>query len=343
MYSSNRIAYWMSDKKLQKINWKEFEKICMKYNFEIFKLDLNKSLESQGPFNVFLHKLTDIIALENQGDPKSSHIIKAVECYISEHPSIIVIDPIPNVRRLLARYQCYSIIHATGLHKYGIFTPNFCEITSYDKEKTIQQLKDANVRYPFICKPLLGHGSKKAHEMCIIFNEKYLKDCRAPCVAQTFINHNAILYKIFVIGQQFYFVERPSLKNFYESDRKTICFASSDISRANSQSSLSVLDPEDISVQEIKPNPKILQKIAETLRLAFEMDLIGIDVVIENSTGKYGIVDVNAYPGYDGFPNLYDALLQCIISKVNNKNQITDCMISNDNPSNIVLNHLNNT
>lgn len=86
MYSNNRIAYWISDKKMQKINWKEFEIICMKYDFEIFKvsiihiclctcncpflfqLDLNKSLELQGPFNVFLHKLTDIIALENQGD-----------------------------------------------------------------------------------------------------------------------------------------------------------------------------------------------------------------------------------------------------------------------------------
>ena len=26
------------------------------------------------------------------------------------------------------------------------------------------------------------------------------------------------------------------------------------------------------------------------------MDLLGIDVVVENATGKYGIIDVNAFP-----------------------------------------------
>lgn len=220
-----------------------------------------------------------------------------MEEYLAKHASVIVIDPIANVRRLLGRYQCYSIINATGLNKHGIFTPNFCEITTCDIKKTTEQLKEANVKYPFICKPLLGHGSKEAHSMCIIFNENNLKDCKAPCVAQTFINHNAILYKIFVVGHKYCFVERPSLKNFYESEMETIYFDSGDISRANSQSNLSILDPEDVVINERTPNSLVLQKIAETLRDAFEMDLIGVDVVIENSTGKYGIIDVNAYPG----------------------------------------------
>ncbi|ERL85741.1 hypothetical protein D910_03156 [Dendroctonus ponderosae] len=46
------------------------------------------------------------------------------------------------------------------------------------------------------------------------------------------------------------------------------------------------------------------------------MDLLGIDVVIENTSGRYAIIDVNAYPGYDGFPNFFDALLDCISKKV---------------------------
>lgn len=55
------------------------------------------------------------------------------------------------------------------------------------------------------------------HQMSIIFNEKGIKDCRPPCVAQSFVNHNAVLYKIFVLGEDHYVVERPSLKNFYRS------------------------------------------------------------------------------------------------------------------------------
>ena len=60
----------------------------------------------------------------------------------------------------------------------------------------------------------MAHGSSFSHKMAIIFNEAGLADIKPPCVAQTFVNHNAVLYKIFVIGDQYFVVERPSLKNF---------------------------------------------------------------------------------------------------------------------------------
>ena len=50
--------------------------------------------------------------------------------------------------------------------------------------------------------------------MALIFNEDGLSDVTPPCVAQTFINHNALLHKIFVVGEEFFVVERPSVKNF---------------------------------------------------------------------------------------------------------------------------------
>ena len=56
-------------------------------------------------------------------------------------------------------------------------------------------------------------------QMSIIFNEEGLQDVQPPCVAQTFINHNALLYKMFVIGQSHYVVERPSVKNFSAGSR----------------------------------------------------------------------------------------------------------------------------
>lgn len=50
--------------------------------------------------------------------------------------------------------------------------------------------------------------------MAIIFSEEDLKDVKPPCVIQSFINHNAVLYKVFVVGDSYTVVERPSLKNF---------------------------------------------------------------------------------------------------------------------------------
>ncbi|XP_063903581.1 inositol-tetrakisphosphate 1-kinase-like [Zophobas morio] len=315
---NRRIACWMSEKKIQKINWSEFEETCKKYGFGLFKLDLSKPIESQGTFCVFLHKLTDIIASADQGDPKCANLIKKVEDYITTHTSVIVLDPIPNVRQLLNRYISYRKINSTNLHKYGIFIPNFCELRPTHSVDLPQQLNNARVTYPFICKPSLGHGSKQAHEMSIVFNEKGLKDCKTPCVAQSFINHNAVLYKIFIVGDKHHFVERPSLKNFQPCDEHTIHFDSGDISKAGSRNSLTLLEPHE-RVSKTKPDQDVLKRIAVTLRDAFGMDLLGVDVVIENATGKYAIVDVNAYPGYDGFPKFFDALVGCINNKINAK------------------------
>lgn len=50
--------------------------------------------------------------------------------------------------------------------------------------------------------------------MAIIFSEEDLNDVKPPCVIQSFINHNAVLYKVFVVGDSYTVVERPSLKNF---------------------------------------------------------------------------------------------------------------------------------
>lgn len=50
--------------------------------------------------------------------------------------------------------------------------------------------------------------------MAIIFSEEDLKDITPPCVVQSFINHNAMLYKVFVVGEAYSVVERPSIRNF---------------------------------------------------------------------------------------------------------------------------------
>lgn len=54
-------------------------------------------------------------------------------------------------------------------------------------------------------------------QMSLVFNVSGLKDVRIPCIAQSFINHNARLYKLYVIREKYYVVERPSLKNFQPS------------------------------------------------------------------------------------------------------------------------------
>lgn len=313
---SKVIGYWISEKKSQKLNWTEFNSVCKKHGFDLVKLDLSRPLEQQGPFTVILHKLTDIIALAVQGDPEAHTMISQVEHYIRDHPEVAIIDPLDNVRNLLDRYRSYSIIHNSDLEQEDVFTPSFVELTSSDVQENLQALRRAGVKFPFVCKPSVGHGSSNAHKMAVIFNEDGVRDCHPPCVAQSFVNHNAILYKIFQVGEEYFVVERPSLKNFYPCARDTIFFNSHDVSKADSTSSLSILDPDDCAVEPIKPDSAKLQHIVHTLRKELGMSLLGIDVIIENSSGRYGIIDINTFPGYDGYPHFFDSLMNCILQTV---------------------------
>lgn len=58
--------------------------------------------------------------------------------------------------------------------------------------------------------------------MAVIFNAEGVADCKPPCVAQSFISHDAVLYKIYLVGDEHYIVERPSLKNFYPSGKYSL-------------------------------------------------------------------------------------------------------------------------
>lgn len=229
---------------------------------------------------------------------------------------MVILDPLENVNKLLDRYLSYSVIRLSDHFQDRVFIPTFCEITTSNTREISAKLRNAKVQYPFVCKPSVAHGSKLAHNMSIIFSENHLDDCRPPCVAQSFVNHNAILYKIFIAGDYHYVVERPSLKNFYANDRASIRFDSHDVSKADSRSALSVLDPED-KQETIKPEPERLTEIVYTIRKALGMSLLGVDVVIENNTGRYAVIDINAYPGYDGFPNFFDALMLLIEDAIN--------------------------
>lgn len=50
------------------------------------------------------------------------------------------------------------------------------------------------------------------------------------------------------------------------------------------------------SRENVKTNTSYTFRIVTSLRKALNMDLLGIDVVIDSNTGKYGIIDVNAFP-----------------------------------------------
>jgi len=61
-------------------------------------------------------------------------------------------------------------------------------------------------------------------QMAIVFNEAGLADVDPPCVVQSFVNHNARVFKIFIVGSRHFVVQRPSIRNCYPGGLCSVVF-----------------------------------------------------------------------------------------------------------------------
>uniref|UniRef100_U3IPA8 Inositol-tetrakisphosphate 1-kinase n=1 Tax=Anas platyrhynchos platyrhynchos TaxID=8840 RepID=U3IPA8_ANAPP len=307
-----------------------------KRGVEVVQLDLTKPLEDQGPLDVIIHKLTDVILEADQNDSQSLELVQRFQEYIDAHPETIILDPLPAIRTLLDRSKSYELIRQIEAYMQDerICSPPFMELTSACGEDTMQLIEKNGLAFPFICKTRVAHGTN-SHEMAIIFNQEGLKAVRPPCVIQSFINHNAVLYKVFVVGESYTVVKRPSLKNFSAgiSDRESIFFNSHNVSKPESSSVLTAAEvclvqrtsmtvcPSGIPYRALldkiegvfeRPNDDVIREISKALRQALGVSLFGIDIIINNQTGQHAVIDINAFPGYEGVSEFFTDLLNHI-------------------------------
>lgn len=318
-----RIGYWMTEKKIRRLHFEEFVTICRNAGIELVKIDFDQPLEAQGPFSVIIHKLTDQMTASTDG---ARNKIQVFQHYIDTHPEVVVVDPVDNVMRLLDRRYQYQDVKDCDLVEKNChyFIPSFVELTSSDVHENWRRLQEYNVRFPCVCKPSVSHLFPSSfpcidrdEEMAIIFNKKGLADIKKPCIAQSFVNHNARLFKIFVVGQKHFIVQRPSIRNLYDCNQETIYFSSNDVSKSNSSSVLNQLDEKDLSSHPlIEPDCKKMELFVRGIQKKIGLDLLGVDLIIENDTGRYAVIDINAFPGYDGVPEFFNVLLQLILDKI---------------------------
>ncbi|XP_029453695.1 inositol-tetrakisphosphate 1-kinase [Rhinatrema bivittatum] len=310
-----RVGYWLSEKKIKKLNFQAFAELCRKRGIEVIHLNLSKPIEDQGPLDVIIHKLTDVILEADQNDSQALRLVQGFQDYVDAHPETIILDPLPAIRTLLDRSKSYELIRRIETHMQDerICSPPFMELTSECGEETVQLLEKNGLAFPFICKTKVAHGTN-SHEMAIVFNQEGLSAVQPPCVVQSFVSHNAVLYKVFVVGESYTVVERPSLKNFSAgiSDRESIFFNSHNVSKPESSSVLTALDRVEGVFE--RPSDDVIREISKALRQALGISLFGIDIIINNRTGQHAVIDINAFPGYEGVAEFFTDLLNHIAS-----------------------------
>ncbi|XP_053363729.1 inositol-tetrakisphosphate 1-kinase-like [Clarias gariepinus] len=284
---------------------------------EVVEIDLSQPMESQGPFDIIVHKLSDVI-VEAEHDSRSQQLLDNFQTYVSTHPHTVLLDPLPAMRQLLDRFASYRIISKlqNTLQGKSICCPPYLEINT-DNMSIIQEAVDRKqLTYPLICKTRVAHGSR-SHEMSLIFSHAGLRDVRPPCVLQSFVNHGAVLHKVFVVGEQHFTVERPSLKNFPTGpyDRKTVFFNSHEVSKPESCSRLTALDETTPRVP--APSDDVMAVMVKELRAELGMALFGVDVIMNIDTHRLTIIDINIFPSYEGVPQFFSSLLshiECLLN-----------------------------
>lgn len=312
-----KVGFWLSEKKWNKLNVEELHHLLSERGCQLVRLNPDVSLDQQGPFAAIVHKASDEVAKAITGDVKSRKRIQSFESFVSNHPEMVLIDSLESVRVLMQRNSEYHLVSESYLVEKGlVYAPAYVELTSTDVSENSAKVKEAGVHFPVVCKPLMAHGSAQAHQMSLVFCEKGLKDIQPPCVAQSFINHNARLFKMFVIRDKYYVVERPSLKNFlsggksslsiscvmqvftisFSIDFPSIHFDAHSISKPDATSSLTELDADD-DVEDTTPSPEILQAIFEDFKQRLKLTLFGIDIIVEKGSRRHAIIDMNVFPG----------------------------------------------
>uniref|UniRef100_A0A8C0LUU3 Inositol-tetrakisphosphate 1-kinase n=1 Tax=Canis lupus familiaris TaxID=9615 RepID=A0A8C0LUU3_CANLF len=249
---------------------------------------------------------------------------RAVQEYIDAHPETIVLDPLPAIRTLLDRSKSYELIRKIEAYMKDdrICSPPFMELTSLSGDDTMRLLEQNGLAFPFICKTRVAHGTN-SHEMAIVFNQEGLSAIQPPCVVQNFINHNAVLYKVFVVGESYTVVQRPSLKNFSAgtSDRESIFFNSHNVSKPESSSVLTALDKIEGVFE--RPSDEVIRELSRALRQALGVSLFGIDIIINNQTGQHAVIDINAFPGYEGVSEFFTDLLNHVATVLQGQSTAT--------------------
>jgi hypothetical protein len=217
---------------------------------KLIDLDIISSggrLEDQGPFDVIIHKLTEDIyhigtsaEVGKDGDgcvifaaeerEQALMRLKALGDYCLAHPHIPLLDDPLSVARVVSRVRTCELLATISGESVGaesrVECPRFIvapfgvtRLTTAAIERTLAE--SGIPLCPLICKPVVACGPGSSHLLTLFLEvpSRALSDgegppqLTAPTVVQEYVNHDGVLLKVYVIGDQVRLFERPSLPN----------------------------------------------------------------------------------------------------------------------------------
>ncbi|KAG2226730.1 hypothetical protein INT45_001077 [Circinella minor] len=258
---------------------KEYARQC---GLNFVFIDLERSIEEQMPFDLIVHKMSDIHGKMLNGDVNEKLKFERFLNFCTKHPHIKILDPWENVKVLLDRKSTYEMcVHAseTTIVKNLFHVPKSVFLNNNQ-----DNIKKMNISFPAICKRQKACGTGESHLMVLVPSKDYLVELQQhfelnePVIFQEFIEHDGVLIKVYFADGQLFTFTRPSFKNKFNS---IVAFNSQKMPKSfdnNKTSTLmsSVINT-DISMMKNQVNHDPLQDIANHLQNQLGVTMFGFD------------------------------------------------------------------
>ncbi|KAL3499948.1 hypothetical protein ACH5RR_039041 [Cinchona calisaya] len=298
------VGYALAPKKQASFIQDSLVKLAAERGIDLIKIDVERPLVDQGPFNCVLHKLY------------SDEWKQQLKDFLVENPSSLIIDPPEEIERLHNRISMLQLVaelemdgSVMGTSSFGI--PKQTVIYEFSSVSEVNVEREG-LKFPVIAKPLVADGSAKSHKMLLVYNNDGLNKLKPPIVLQEFVNHGGVIFKVYVVGEYVKCVRRKSLPDINEENLGSLqgylSFSQISNLNANERNDDKCYKLMHLENAELPPM-SLITEIAKGLRKATRLHLFNFDVIRDTKVGnKYLVVDINYFPGYAKMPN-YETVL----------------------------------
>ncbi|KAK6934969.1 Inositol 1,3,4-trisphosphate 5/6-kinase, ATP-grasp domain [Dillenia turbinata] len=321
------IGYALAPKKQQSFIQLSLINLAKERGIDFIKIDVDRRLIDQGPFDCVLHKL--------YGDDWKNQLKE----FSLRNPNALIMDPPEAIERLHNRISMLQVVSELKISEekdatFGI--PK--QIVIYDTKTLSDPCSWEGLKFPVIAKPLVADGSAKSHKMSLVFNRDGMSKLKPPIVLQEFVNHGGVIFKVYVAGEYVQCVKRKSLPDVTEeklgSLEGSLTFSQISNLTANEKSDDKYYKMMHLEDAEMPPQ-NLITEIARGLRKAMNLHLFNFDVIRDSSVGnRYLIIDINYFPGYAKMPH-YETILTNFFWDILHKKDsvIVDDLMNVDNKS----------
>ncbi|XWS49539.1 hypothetical protein CRYUN_Cryun12cG0011600 [Craigia yunnanensis] len=305
------IGYGLLSKKENSFIRESLVNLAKSRGIDMVKIDRERPLVDQGPFDCVLHKL--------YGEDWKSQL----EDFRSKNPNAVIVDSPDAIERLHNRISMLQVVSELKIENQSETFGIPKQIVIYDQETLFDNQAWELLKFPVIAKPLVADGSAKSHKMALVFNHDGLNKLKPPIVLQEFVNHGGVIFKVYVVGEYVKCVKRKSLPDVSEEKLKSL-EGSLPFSQVSNLATHEKSDDKYYKMMHLEdtelPPQSFMTDIAKGLRRAMKLNLFNFDVIRDTRFGnRYLIIDINYFPGYAKMPGYETVLTDFFCDIVNRK------------------------